>query len=222
MLGIFQRAKHRDNNPVLFFLRLPLRILRRKICFLLSMNAILEQVRDFADIAHGDQMRRYSGDRYIVHPLRVMNMVNNYTNDVTVLSAALLHDVLEDTTTTADEIKSFLQTIMSPEEAERTIKYVKELTDVYIKKNYPQWNRKKRKLKEADRLQKASAEAQTIKYADIIDNCPEIIREDPDFAQRYLKECRQLLYKMSKGNHQLRQLAMEEVNRAAEENLSIS
>ena len=186
------------------------------------MEGILEKVREFADKAHGDQMRRYSGDRYIVHPLRVMNTIRNYNNDVTVLSAALLHDVLEDTATKADEIKQFMETLMSGHEAERTMRFVKELTDVFIKNNYPQWNRKKRKLKEAERLQKASAEAQTIKYADIIDNCPEIIREDPDFAQRYLKECRQLLRMMNKGNPELRQLAMEEVSRAAEENLSIS
>ena len=119
------------------------------------MDAILQQVKDFADRAHGEQMRRYSADRYIVHPERVMNIVSKYNTEIPVLAAALLHDVLKDTETTAEEINDFLQTLMSSEDAARTIKLVRELTDVYTKNAYPQWNRRKRKLREADRLEKS-------------------------------------------------------------------
>ncbi|HYF31181.1 MAG TPA: HD domain-containing protein [Chitinophagaceae bacterium] len=178
------------------------------------MDPTLQQVRDFADAAHGEQMRKYSDDRYIVHPERVMQLCSKITNDAAVLSAALLHDVLEDTEVTAQELDEFLLTLLPPADAARTVQYVKELTDIYTKKNYPQWNRRKRRSKEAERLEKASPEAQTIKYADIIDNCPEIAREDPDFADRYISECRELLRKMTKGNEQLRLEAMDAVNRA--------
>lgn len=68
------------------------------------MDRILEQIRDFADRAHGDQLRKYTPERYIVHPVRVMEQVQRITNDTTMLAAALLHDVLEDTATTADDI----------------------------------------------------------------------------------------------------------------------
>jgi guanosine-3',5'-bis(diphosphate) 3'-pyrophosphohydrolase len=178
------------------------------------MESVLEQVKKFADEAHGTQMRRYSPDRYIVHPERVMNTVKNYSNNVSVLAAALLHDVLEDTATTREEILSFLKTVMSSHEAQRTLLIVEELTDVYTKNEYPQWNRRKRRTKEAERLGKASKEAQTIKYADIIDNCPEIVREDPDFAQRYVSECIELARAMKNGNAELRELALEKLAEA--------
>jgi hypothetical protein len=77
--------------------------------------------------------------------------------------------------------------MMTADEATQTIALVEALTDEYTKENYPQWNRRKRKEMEAERLEKASAAAQTIKYADIIDNAPEITREDPAFAKRYLQ-----------------------------------
>jgi len=61
------------------------------------MDKVLEQVKDFADKAHGDQLRKYTPDRYIVHPMRVMLICQEYTDDSQILAAALLHDVLEDT-----------------------------------------------------------------------------------------------------------------------------
>jgi guanosine-3',5'-bis(diphosphate) 3'-pyrophosphohydrolase len=182
------------------------------------MDQVLQQVRDYADKAHGDQMRKYGPPaRYIVHPERVMKLTRQVTNDPTILSAALLHDVLEDTSTTEQEIKDFLQTLMSPSNADRTMQLVLDLTDVYTKENYPQWNRRKRRTKEADRLAHANPDAQTIKYADIIDNCPEIVKEDPDFGERYISECRELLGKMKNGNPQLRQQALDVINKASEQ-----
>lgn len=182
------------------------------------METILEQIRDFADHAHGEQMRKYTPERYIVHPVRVMNICKEYTSDVTILASALLHDVLEDTPVTKDEIRVFLIKIMNAKQAERTVKLVEELTDVYIKKNYPQWNRKKRKAKEADRLEKTSADSQTIKYADIIDNCKEIVNQNTDdFAEKFLLECKSLLTRISKGNQSLYQRAVETVDKGIEQ-----
>ena len=167
------------------------------------MEPILEKIKDFADQAHGEQMRRYSNDRYIVHPVRVMETCRAFTNDTAVLAAALLHDVLEDTPITAEELKSFLLTVMKPGQAERTVHIVKELTDVFTKSRYPHYNRRKRKRKEADRLEKTSGEAHTIKYADIIDNAPETSEKDPDFAKTFLFEYKELLKRITKGEQQL-------------------
>ena len=60
---------------------------------------ILKKIKEFSDKAHEGQTRKYTPERYIVHRLRVMETLKLYTPDVTVLAAALLHDVLEDTTT---------------------------------------------------------------------------------------------------------------------------
>jgi (p)ppGpp synthase/HD superfamily hydrolase len=175
---------------------------------------ILQEVIAFADRAHDQQMRRYAGDRYIVHPIRVMETCRQYDNDITVLSAAILHDVLEDTPVSKDKLQTFLQKVMDPLQADRTLQLVRELTDVYVKEDYPKLNRTKRKIKEAERMSAVSAEAQTIKYADIIDNAPEIAEQDPDFAGRFLSECRALLKRMKKGNADLHKRAVKTVNDA--------
>jgi (p)ppGpp synthase/HD superfamily hydrolase len=128
------------------------------------------------------------------------------------LAAALLHDVLEDTDTTTHEMQDFLLTIMDRNAALDTIKMVDELTDIYTKENYPDWNRRKRKDKEAERLSKVSANAQTVKYADIIDNSKDILNAGKQFAKKFFFECRTLLRVMDKGNEQLRGLAITEID----------
>lgn len=179
---------------------------------IMTDEAILKKVRDFADKAHGEQMRKYSPERYIVHPVRVMDTCRIYIDSLPVLAAALLHDILEDTETNADEIFDFLSKLMSYHQAKKTLKIVVELTDIYTHKDYPQWNRDKRKAMETKRLSKISAEAQTVKYADIIDNSREIIINDPEFANRYLKECRSILSVTGKGNKILHKQALETIN----------
>jgi predicted RNA-binding protein with EMAP domain len=84
-----------------------------------------------------------------------------------------------------------------------TRKLVEELTDIYTKKQYPGWNRRKRKAKEAERLSKTSSEAQTIKYADIIDNYADIKNSKEDFARLFLFECRSLLKTITEGDNRL-------------------
>ena len=167
------------------------------------MDIILEQIKQFADRAHGKQMRKYTPERYIVHPIRVMELIRSHSNDISVLAAALLHDVLEDTSTTKAEIEEFLTPLIGLIQAKRVARLVNELTDIYTKSNYPQWNRFTRKRKETARLEKTSADAQTIKYADLIDNMEEIVNQDPDFAKRYLEEARDLLRRLNNGNKQL-------------------
>ncbi|HEV7329792.1 MAG TPA: HD domain-containing protein [Flavisolibacter sp.] len=176
------------------------------------MEGVLQEIRDFADRAHGTQLRKYSPDRYIVHPVRVMEICRRHTDDLPVLAAALLHDVLEDTPVTKNELHGFLATLMKEEDTVKTMQLVVELTDVYTKVVYPRWNRRKRKTKEAERIRKTSGESQTVKYADIIDNCREIVQHDPDFAQVFLRECRGLLRVMPKGNEVLYREAVDTVD----------
>jgi guanosine-3',5'-bis(diphosphate) 3'-pyrophosphohydrolase len=171
----------------------------------LSVDQILQKVRDFADQAHGEQMRKYSDDRYIVHPVRVMETTRLYLPNIAVQAAALLHDVLEDTPVTQQEILAFLETIMDKTHAAQTVKLVEELTDVFIKKDFPRLKRKERKRREAERLEAASAEAQTIKYADIFDNA-DVTYNDENFAPVFLKEARMFIEKMSKGHPVLREI----------------
>lgn len=171
----------------------------------------LAQIYDYADQAHGDQMRKYAPDRYMIHPLRVMQICQTYECDLASVAAALLHDVLEDTEVSTAEMRRFLQEVFDEHIAMQTLDLVIELTDVYVKSSFPALNRRQRKKKELERMKKISPEAQTIKYADITDNCLEIVNHDPDFAPVFLHECRRLLEAMNKGNSDLRQKAFEVV-----------
>lgn len=175
------------------------------------MEDILLQIKRYAEHAHNGQMRKYSSDKYIVHPIKVMETCSLFETETAVLAAALLHDVLEDTPVTAEELSSFLKTRMNKEFAETTLRLVAELTDVFTEEAYPALNRKQRKEKETARLQQASGNAQTIKYADILDNCNEITVHDPGFAPRFLKECLNILQVADKGNTELRTLTFEKV-----------
>lgn len=133
----------------------------------------------FAKRKH-DGQKRYDGDPYIVHPIAVAEMVAGVGGTDAMIAAAVLHDTLEDTKTTENEL---LETF-GPE----VTKLVIELTNVFTSKAYPSVNRAERKAKEGARLAMISPEAQTIKVADIIHNTPGIIEHDPQFAKIWLAE----------------------------------
>jgi len=59
---------------------------------------------EFASEAHKDQLRK-SGEPYMTHPLQVANVLSTYDMGVGVVVAGLLHDVLEDSSVTVEEIK---------------------------------------------------------------------------------------------------------------------
>lgn len=180
----------------------------------MNRQEILEKITDFAGTSHGSQMRKYTPEPYIVHPVRVSKLCAEYTDDIAILSAAILHDVLEDTEVTLEEMYKFLVGILDPDMALRIVNLVVELTDVYTKKSYPQYNRRKRKELETERMEKTSPDSQTIKYADIIDNANEIVVYDRDFAHRFLHECKAQLRKLNKGDSKLytRALNVVELN----------
>ena len=57
-----------------------------------------------ADAAHEGQMRS-SGEKYITHPLNVASILLDYCMDTDTICAALLHDVVEDTETSLEDIQ---------------------------------------------------------------------------------------------------------------------
>lgn len=65
---------------------------------------ILNRAYVFAMKAHGSQ-KRASGDPYFSHPLEVAGILTRYKVDTATIATALLHDTIEDTAATHDEIK---------------------------------------------------------------------------------------------------------------------
>ncbi len=65
---------------------------------------LLDRAYVFAMMAHGSQVRE-SGDPYFHHPVEVAGILAKYRLDAETIAAALLHDVVEDTTHTLEEIE---------------------------------------------------------------------------------------------------------------------
>jgi len=166
----------------------------------------MDKLKDIILLAvdlHGNQKRKYTGEPYVNHTVQVAKIVKNYGGDDVMVYAAVLHDVLEDTNTTKEELFNHLRQIIGSEKTIEVVKLVQELTDVFIKDDYPNINRKGRKEMEAMRLGAISPKAQTIKYADLLDNGQDIMKNDPKFGRVYLKEKEQILKHMNKGNQEL-------------------
>lgn len=66
--------------------------------------ALVEKAYRFAEICHHDQRRR-SGEPYIIHPIQVAGILANLQMDPETVCAGYLHDIVEDTGATLDDIK---------------------------------------------------------------------------------------------------------------------
>ena len=156
-----------------------------------------EKILEYATAAHAGQKRKYTDDDYIIHPIAVAKLVQVQGGDDNMIRAALLHDVLEDTSVTHAELRTILHNILSIESAEDVLSLVVELTDVFTKEAFPDYNRHSRKQFESLRLAYVSDRAKAIKRADIEHNSESILDHDPKFAKVFLKEKKDLLEKMS-------------------------
>jgi len=65
---------------------------------------VFDEAICFAVKAHEGMVRKRASTPYIVHPLEVAAICASVTSDPDVLAAAMLHDTVEDTDVTADEI----------------------------------------------------------------------------------------------------------------------
>ena len=111
----------------------------------------------FASKAHIDQKRKILEYPYISHPLSILFVVSQYTKDEDVLVSAILHDTVEDTDTSLDEIETNFG------------KRVRDMVDILSEDNTildPQV----KKQKQLERFKNASHDVLLIKLADIIVN----------------------------------------------------
>lgn len=152
------------------------------------MANLIERAEYLARKLHGEQERKYTGESYFVHVYNVAKRVAKIDNRPELVAAAFLHDSVEDTDITVDEIGQ----IFGAEVAG----LVYDLTDHFTKENYPNMNRAKRKSLEAVRLGSISDDAKLIKLCDLADNTSSIVEHDPGFAKIYLKEKADILEAM--------------------------
>ena len=159
---------------------------------------------EYARTAHGDQLRQYPPDEpYIFHPINVGFILSIVTNDEEIISAGVLHDVIEDDPNTTSNI---LLTLFG----ETVMQYVIDVTDV---SKLSDGNRKVRKQIDLEHLTKGHPNSKTIKLADIIDNGRSIRQYNKGFARKWLGEKQQLLPYLVEGNAILYKLANDIINK---------
>ena len=67
--------------------------------------ALARSAQDFATHWHADQRRASDGALFIEHPLEVARLLRDVGCSDTVVAAGLLHDVVEDTPVSVDELR---------------------------------------------------------------------------------------------------------------------
>jgi GTP pyrophosphokinase len=67
--------------------------------------SVVVKAYNFAEMAHSNAQTRFSGERYFIHPYNVALILADLHVDVQTIAAGLLHDVVEDTGITYNEIK---------------------------------------------------------------------------------------------------------------------
>lgn len=160
----------------------------------------------FANGAHSGvgQLRKYTGEPYIVHPVAVAGWVME-AQDVTVqmVQAALLHDVAEDTKVSILTIQRLFGHIVA--------EYVLHLTDYFTPERFPGVNRAGRKAYEAKRLAIIPSAVKTIKLADGLHNTSDIAQHDLKFLKTYGPEKRAAWESLRGGDPYLHALLDKEL-----------
>ncbi|WPU91541.1 hypothetical protein SNE25_19670 [Mucilaginibacter sabulilitoris] len=159
----------------------------------------------------GNLIKR-SGEPYFTHLAAVAKMAQFAA--CMGYETGLCHDLLEDTSTTENELLNALTSFgYTRSEAGYIANCVVELTDVFTPDVYPHLSKKKRKAKEGLRLTTISPEAQTIKYCDLIDNISWVMQYDKKHASKYLLKKQRLLSAMMNGDKELYQKALNKIKK---------
>lgn len=130
---------------------------------------LLDRAIVFAVRAHAGTERRGKGFPYIVHPMEAVEIVATMTPDQELLAAAALHDTVEDTDVTVEQIRDeFGDRIASLVAAESDI----EVNDISREES---WH--VRKQAAIDRLAAASRDAKMVALGDKLSNMRAIARD---------------------------------------------
>lgn len=130
---------------------------------------ILDRAIVFAVKAHANTERRGKGYPYIVHPLEAVEIVATMTPDQELLAAAALHDTVEDTEVTVEQLRA--------EFGERVASLVADESDVMPEGMTEEDSWHQRKQAAIDRLSKASHDAKMVALGDKLSNMRAIARD---------------------------------------------
>jgi (p)ppGpp synthase/HD superfamily hydrolase len=141
--------------------------------------SLIINAASLARVAHRGQIRKYTGRPYLEHPARVAGKVATIVGaDENMIAAAFLHDVLEDTQATPEDV---LQATNGD-----VLGYVQWLTNP--SKGRADLKRADRKAMDREHLMNAPNAAKVIKMVDRIDNLLDIVEGPWDFQALYAHE----------------------------------
>ena len=130
---------------------------------------LLDRAIIFAVRAHAGTERRGKGYPYIVHPMEAVEIVATMTADQELLAAAALHDTVEDTEVTVEQLRA--------EFGERIASLVAEESDAIPEGMTEEGSWHQRKQAAIDRLSKASHDAKMVALGDKLSNMRAIARD---------------------------------------------
>jgi (p)ppGpp synthase/HD superfamily hydrolase len=142
---------------------------------------IFHDVLELAQEAHAGQTRKYTGEPYLMHPLRVAALVGGY--GPTCVLVALLHDVLEDCPAISAmriqavaglEVRCGVEALTNPSKGTK-------------------FSRAERKKMDREHIATQPRDARIIKAYDRIDNLRDMGDAPADFRRLYAHESEQLL-----------------------------
>ena len=136
-------------------------------------TTLLDRAIVFAVRAHAGTERRGKGFPYIVHPMEAVEIVATMTRDQELLAAAVLHDTVEDTDTTVEQIRT--------EFGDRIASLVASESDIVVDGVSEEDSWHARKQAAIDRLARASHDAKIVALGDKLSNMRAIAR---DYAQQ--------------------------------------
>ena len=153
---------------------------------------MLVQAIQFATEMHKGQVRKYTGEPYVEHPIAVADLVEEYldANDysdediIYAMTVAVLHDTVEDTVATIETIAEIFG-----EEVAKGVWFLTKVPDFV-------GNRAERKALCEARLAAAPRIIQIIKTFDMKHNSLSIKQYDPKFWDLFQKETDSLLSAM--------------------------
>ncbi len=154
-------------------------------------NSLVKKALKFAEEKHKNQFRKDNKTPYIEHPKRVAEIVRKFKkshNIEALISAALLHDTLEDTDTNIAELSQNFGGLIALLVLELTSD--KEAIKRMGKENYLAMKLKSPK--------KVSDWGLVIKLADRLDNIRDINGLDKKFKKKYIKETKKIIQSLEK------------------------
>ena len=132
-------------------------------------STLLDKAIIFAVNAHHNTERRGKGFPYIVHPMEAVEVVASITPDQELLAAAALHDTIEDTDVTVEDIRR--------EFGERIANLVHAESDQFTEGVSEEDSWHERKQAAIDRLAASSRDAKIVAMGDKLSNMRAIYRD---------------------------------------------